>query len=576
MSGDTDKSKVSDQVKESKADKPALDNADADSARTASKKVVDAVEDTRTNKSSGSLGFDRGMKVPAFELVEDESVVASRDIDSKKNKPEVEVENQVKSNKLVDVDPEILNTGAITALAGSDPLAAAGKQMLESTSDPKHRAGIKRDITDLLKPESTHEQLEQESKGYQANLIGSDMTGETRAETFSLADIRKLQESHAQQVVEKTGDKYTLKIDVRENVIIGDTAESDSDQQNLRNATRAILDTAKERFGKDDIEQLGIASDDVGSAITALLLGADLFKSMGPVEARNFGNRLMVFGLAPLFGMAQEAHKEIVENTSETIKEGQVNFLAGTGLGILLERAHPLLLAGLTIGFTGQFVTDQFCSPENVQRNTEIIDISSTLDNVGSDDLARYCRRSKELLGPGLFKGAFGIATGGIGIPKGQIIAAETKVETAAIGAKIKAGDVLENLSQLPREACDALAWLFSRDGGPKLAWAHSVHGEMPAQKHALDSTDNLAMADGRYFEWIKYLGKPALNPNLKLSEAVEMAIERMVKPPKDNLKKLSEKFPDTKELADHLKDRQEHSDSLTRVLSQLSEPRDL
>ncbi|MBZ0186555.1 MAG: hypothetical protein K8F91_09935, partial [Candidatus Obscuribacterales bacterium] len=47
-------------------------------------------------------------------------------------------------------------------------------------------------------------------------------------------------------------------------------------------------------------------------------------------------------------------------------------------------------------------------------------------------------------------------------------------------------------------------------------------------------------------------------------------------KPPKDNLKKLSEKFPDTKELADHLKDRQEHSDSLTRVLSQLSEPRDL
>lgn len=375
---------------------------------------------------------------------------------------------------------------------------------------------------------------------------------------------------------EKTGDSYKLKIDVSENVVISDNAESEADQQNLRNATRTILDTAKERFGKDGIEQLGIASDDVGSSMTALLLGPDLFKSMGPVEARNYGNRLMVFGLAPLFGMAQEAHKELVENTSETIKEGQVNFLAGTGLGIMLERAHPLLLAGLTIGFTGQFVTDQFCSPENKQRNTEILDISSKLDNIGSDDLARYCRRSKELLGPDLFKGAFGMATGGIGIPKGQIIAAETKAETAAITSKIKPGDVLDNLSQLPREACDALAWLFGHDGGPKLAWAHSGHGEMPVQKPALDSTDNLAMAGGNHFEWIKYLGKPALNPNLKLSKAVEMAIEKMVSIPKEDLKKLSEKFPDTKELAGHLKDRQEHFDSLTRVLSQLSEPRDL
>lgn len=90
MSGDNDKSKVNDQVKEIMVSKPALDNTDANLARTASKKTVDAVEDTRTNRSSGSLGFDKGMKVPAFELVDAESVIASR------NEEEFDIPKQLK------------------------------------------------------------------------------------------------------------------------------------------------------------------------------------------------------------------------------------------------------------------------------------------------------------------------------------------------------------------------------------------------------------------------------------------------------------------------------------------------
>lgn len=44
----------------------------------------------------------------------------------------------------------IYSTGEITQLAKENPLAAAGSQMLESSTDPQVRAGIKKDISEML------------------------------------------------------------------------------------------------------------------------------------------------------------------------------------------------------------------------------------------------------------------------------------------------------------------------------------------------------------------------------------------------------------------------------------------
>lgn len=351
------------------------------------------------------------------------------------------------------------------------------------------------------------------------------------------------------------------------------------DKIKLQNATGTILETARERFGKESIDKLKIAPDDVGSSMTALLLGPDIFNAIGPEQAKSFGNRLLVFGVAPIFGMAQEAQKAIFENSEKTVEEGEVNFLAGTGIGIVLERAHPLMIAGLTLGFTGQFINDQLNSPENSARNREILDMCSKLDASGPDELAKYSRRTKELLGPDLYKGAFGVVTGGIGIPKGHIISAETKAETEAITSAIKPQEILDNMSKLPQEACDALAWLMGHEDTPQYAFAHGGKIELPQTKDVLDDTNTMAMVGGNPFEWIKYLGKPALNPKLELTKAVEMSVETMVKPlPDVDMKKLSEALPDAdpRQIAERLQSRQEHFDTLVEALGKLKDPRDL
>ncbi|MCA9815313.1 MAG: hypothetical protein KC652_09365 [Cyanobacteria bacterium HKST-UBA01] len=421
----------------------------------------------------------------------------------------------------------------------------------------------------------------------QASEVSPEMKAYYGMENSSSPEAAKtagaIPESMPEGTVGKTDAGYKLDVVVRENVFVEETYDKDTgtsqDKIKLQNATGAILETARERFGKEGIDKLKIAPDDVGSSMTALLLGPDIFNAIGPEQAKSFGNRLLVFGVAPVFGMAQEAQKAIFENSEKTVEEGEVNFLAGTGIGVVLERAHPLMIAGLTLGFTGQFINDQLNSPENSARNLEILDMCSKLDASGPDELAQYSRRTKELLGPDLYKGAFGVVTGGIGIPKGHIISAETKAETEAITSAIKPQEILDNMSKLPQEACDALAWLMGHEDAPQYAFAHGGKIELPQTKDVLDDTNTMAMVGGNPFEWIKYLGKPALNPKLELTKAVEMAVETMVKPlPDFDMKKLSEALPDAdpRQIAERLQSRQQHFDTLVDALGKLKDPRDL
>lgn len=467
------------------------------------------------------------------------------------------------------------------SLESSQHLAA-----LASDNPALKPVSLLRDYAQALPPGEEKERLIALSR-QQASEVSPEMKAYYGAENSSSPEAAKtagaIPESLPEGIAAKTDAGYKLDVVVRENVFVEESKDMDSgasqDKIKLQNATGAILETARERFGKEGIDKLKIAPDDVGSSMTALLLGPDIFNAIGPEQAKSFGNRLLVFGVAPIFGMAQEAQKAIFENSEKTVEEGEVNFLAGTGIGVVLERAHPLMIAGLTLGFTGQFINDQLNSPGNSARNREILDMCSKLDASGPDELAQYSRRTKELLGPDLYKGAFGVVTGGIGIPKGHIISAETKAETEAITSAIKPQEILDNMSKLPQEACDALAWLMGHEDTPQYAFAHGGKIELPQTKDVLDDTNTMAMVGGNPFEWIKYLGKPALNPKLELTKAVEMAVETMVKPlPDVDMKKLSEALPDAdpRQIAERLQSRQEHFDTLVDALGKLKDPRDL
>ena len=69
----------------------------------------------------------------------------------------------------------------------------------------------------------------------------------------------------------------------------------------VEHATQQLLQTASDRFGADKIEKMHINKDDVGRAISALLLGPDVCQLMGPDQSSSFGKRLIVFGIAPMF-----------------------------------------------------------------------------------------------------------------------------------------------------------------------------------------------------------------------------------------------------------------------------------
>lgn len=259
----------------------------------------------------------------------------------------------------------------------------------------------------------------------------------------------------------------------------------------LQKATQDILVSATHRFGEEQIASLNVAKDDAGLATSALLLGPEICKMMGADEARKFGKRLIVFGVAPLLGMADEAKQQFTEHTTATLHEGSSNFLVGTALGAVLERCHPLILGTVTVGAGFVLFKDQVLSPENAARNKEIAAISSKVDEASNADLIKYSERTKTLIGPEIYHGAFAVATGGAGLPEGKILrqAAEEKVASGA--TKIKPDMLLGNFKDLGSKAIDSIASMF----GTKQKWS-LADGPLSAVTNAeKEQAEHLTMA---------------------------------------------------------------------------------
>jgi len=237
-------------------------------------------------------------------------------------------------------------------------------------------------------------------------------------------------------------------------------------------ATNTLIDGAERRFGKESIAELKIAKGDLGAATSALLLGPDLCKFIGADNASLLGKQLIVFGIAPMFGAADEAHKQMTKNTAQTVHEGSSNFLAGTAIGVVLEKAHPALLASALLGGIGLLANDQLNSPEHKVRNAKLADMNDKLKNCSNDELLNFADKSKAMLGPDCYKGAFALATGGVGIPEGSTLGAAIKDETGACLKQINVTSIAKSLKTLGDECWDAFAVVANGGGQRKLAFA--------------------------------------------------------------------------------------------------------
>lgn len=249
---------------------------------------------------------------------------------------------------------------------------------------------------------------------------------------------------------------------------ITESSESKHKLAQLLKGTQDILNCASQRFGEEQIASLKIAKDDVGMATSALLLGPDFCKMIGENEARTFGKRLIVFGIAPMIGMSQEAEKQFTEHTMETAHEGSSNFLIGTAIGAVLERCHPAILGTLTLGAGGILLNDQLNSPEHQKRNKEIANISAQVDQSSNAHLIKFSERTKVLIGPEIYHGAFALATGGAGLPEGKAIRNAGEEQIGKGLSKIDLQKLAQNFKSLGQEAIDSLAAIL----GQKPKWA--------------------------------------------------------------------------------------------------------
>lgn len=235
-------------------------------------------------------------------------------------------------------------------------------------------------------------------------------------------------------------------------------------------AAETLLESAGQRFGKEEVASLNIAKGDVGAATSALLLGPAVCKFMGAEQTSLIGKQLVVFGIAPMFGAASEAHKQFSEHLDKTTFDGSSNFLIGTAIGAVLEKAHPAILFSAVIGGCGYVAVDQLASPEHKERNAKLAEINNKLKTCSNTELLNFADHTKTTLGPEYYKAAFDITTGGAGLPEGSTLGAGIKEETSNIVKQINFAKVAESFKGLGKECWDAMGVLAN--GGNQRRWA--------------------------------------------------------------------------------------------------------
>lgn len=258
-----------------------------------------------------------------------------------------------------------------------------------------------------------------------------------------------------------------------------------------------------------------IAKDDVGSALALYVLGPDTFRKLGAQDSKSFGDKFLVFGLAPMFGACEKASDEWENNKAGLGVKGSTNFYLGTVIGALLERAHPIVgLGALGVGGT-LAVNDLALTPEAQERNGKLVNLAQAMNTVSPEQLIQYAQHTKRVLGPPVFEALFDTATGGVGIPTGNVAKAEIKEKIAegviSIPDKKAIGEItlsaVQSLDKMGEKTCQAICGMFGWKKGDE--WALAGGGKMPvgeAEPGAFERFYNMMIGKGR--------SEPEMTPN--------------------------------------------------------------
>lgn len=228
------------------------------------------------------------------------------------------------------------------------------------------------------------------------------------------------------------------------------------------------------------------AKDDVGSALALYVLGPETFKKLGAQESKNFGDKFLVFGLAPMFGACEKASDEWENNRAGLGLKGSTNFYLGTVIGALLERAHPIIGLG-ALGVGGTLAVNELAlTPEAQERNGKLVNLAQYMNTVSPEQLIQYAQHTKRVLGPPVFEALFDTATGGVGIPTGNVAKAELKEKIAegvvSIPDKKAIGEItlnaVQTLDKMGERTYQAICGIFGLKKGDE--WAIAGGGKMP------------------------------------------------------------------------------------------------
>ena len=235
----------------------------------------------------------------------------------------------------------------------------------------------------------------------------------------------------------------------------GTTQDIEAQVTALNKAPGRLLATANERWGKEKVARLHVNKNDAGVALGVLLLGPDICQLMGSQNVKGFGDKVMVFGVATLYGAVHEGKKEVTLHPIDTAKEGANNATAGFGFGVL-EASNPVAALAVGIGFGSAFIINQLFANDNLDRNAELKTMWANSGTVGNATLVQYGNRIKELTSADIFHGTYGLATSVAAFKPGHSLAKANEL-TFSLPNKQMLIDSLQAISKIPSEVEQAL-----------------------------------------------------------------------------------------------------------------------
>ena len=430
----------------------ALESKDAHASRNSSHEQVQQAEAERTNRHSGSAGSDQNASV----------------------------EIQFEDGRRVSRQNQLTGQTIIYDHVSREAL------MAKARDGDSNAVGLVKDMREAAKlPESAREIQLGKLQAKADSLYGRDhqAPGNGSKDLLNTNDLKAIQRNPeapaehrmlAKQVQDMRQQSKLLgtPTDVLDQFAgqeLGKKVTSDSRLSTLPDATASMLETAGHRFGKEKVAALNIEPDDLGSALSVLLLGPDHVKSMGPEAARTFGKRLLVFVLAPAFGAAQQTQERLFGQPSDAAGHAATNALTGAALGLAMERLPALAHWVVGVTATAGLVAHETLTPESQARNSELLSIAQRVDQCGKEDLLQLSDRSRVLLGRVIYDAVFATSTTGLSIPGGAGVGAEVRAslrEGAGGGPFLPPGAIIERLKSLPEDALTLLKRLFR---GPEL-----------------------------------------------------------------------------------------------------------